>query len=858
MLYKEVKHMSGDTSQAQIPSLSDIRKLRQEIAGRIANIPQNEKLKLADIKRWFNRVRSEKESEAETDESNSTSEKSRVETKSRSRREKLKFGQSSLRYLQEIQLVLPEKSEHGYYLYTWDDLQDILLIYELYIDYGLSFSQIGGLLFNEARDKPQGNKTSLRSSELPTSQNQVDRGILFWRSSLVNIMLQHLFNNSIPHSTFIFLSQNSHLQPRATRDTNSYWFDAKKCDYPDIAHLVRQPDYFLITTKEGETFHDRVNLNSNWNNYHRDHWYLIKSGFQPGQWAHQMIICVPGTYTYDLHQISDPQIKLLLTKLLAGCFLDLIERPSEKFETQLEVLVNLIPEMSSKWEYSACLTPGIRHPNLLSLTAKSQHFPLWSEDQTQIASGLPLSGLAFQQNRPIAVQKTIGKEDPRVSEESTSAAIAVPTSINNQPNGVIYVASRYHATVEEEIFTEDEILLLQIIGQLVGRLIETERIRKQANQSAIGIIKTPTFEVDSWEVFQTRISEIIAVIVAEKSEFLENDNLHFAAVRISNYNELSKRSREVARWVQNQLYLIARNYYIVHNLGQPLLYKRSDDKFVVLIERVALDDDEERKLRDELRDDLNSLQLSFGRRDNFEVKCELWSLPFRYLYLRQLADQQKTDGLQSATQQIIENTEQAFSILPYIYLAHEYEEEGNLLKELEQYRLAHTVAPSNVYIWRHLAKTLTKLEKYQEAERWWLRIVTEQQHPSHYRRLAYNQACLGEIPSALRSCEKAISLMQQEAKTYQEWGNILLADKQIKEAIEKFEQAAALDTVNRAVYQLRIAEAHYLGGNYADASNACALAYTHDPNNEEIPFWSLKIAQAEAKAKTAGRNTIKT
>ena len=75
-------------------------------------------------------------------------------------------------------------------------------------------------------------------------------------------------------------------------------------------------------------------------------------------------------------------------------------------------------------------------------------------------------------------------------------------------------------------------------------------------------------------------------------------------------------------------------------MGTPVVYDRSADRFVLLLERVALDDQAEQTLRHDLHAHLNSISLS-SERDQvaFQSACDLWSLPFRYAELAIRLDQ---------------------------------------------------------------------------------------------------------------------------------------------------------------------------------------------------------------------------
>jgi len=205
-------------------------------------------------------------------------------------------------------------------------------------------------------------------------------------------------------------------------------------------------------------------------------------------------------------------------------------------------------------------------------------------------------------------------------------------------------------------------------------------------------------------------------------------------------------------------------------------------------------------------------------------------------------------GADKVIQNLWQSMERSFNILPSIHRAHQLEKMGDWGGALGEYEGAYAIDRDNVYIWRHIAKTRTKLYDFGGAAQWWYRVLDAHKHPSHYRRLAYNLACLGDLLEAGQVCEKAIGLDPKDAKCYEEWGNILYQLERFDEAIEKLRRAEQLDPAHRSIYLLRIAEVRFAQGQYRDAMTACAQAFTCDPDNPDIPFWIMKIRRAELGA----------
>ena len=159
------------------------------------------------------------------------------------------------------------------------------------------------------------------------------------------------------------------------------------------------------------------------------------------------------------------------------------------------------------------------------------------------------------------------------------------------------------------------------------------------------------------------------------------------------------------------------------------------------------------EFRNKLREKLNSIIFQFIN-EPLPVKCNIWSMPYRYSALRQRIEKK---GIAEILVELTEVADHNFGIIEYIQLGHKYEAEGSLEKADDFYGLAGDTDPNNVYIWRHRAKIHSRLRNYNDAVRWWLQVVTVQEHPKHFLHLAYNRACLGEIPMAEEEYKQALA-----------------------------------------------------------------------------------------------------
>jgi tetratricopeptide (TPR) repeat protein len=139
---------------------------------------------------------------------------------------------------------------------------------------------------------------------------------------------------------------------------------------------------------------------------------------------------------------------------------------------------------------------------------------------------------------------------------------------------------------------------------------------------------------------------------------------------------------------------------------------------------------------------------------------------------------------------------------------------------------------------------------YPGAARWWERVAKAQEHAMHYVHLAHSLACLGDLDYASEICRKAVEVDDRNAQCYLQWGEILEALDKHREAIQKYQMAALLDSASRAVYLRRIAEAWFVLHRYPDALSACAQAQTYDPASLDIPYLRMKVSLGRQSAET--------
>ena len=779
------------------------------------------------------------------------------------------ISENQIRYLQQSQLLEPKKDERGYFVYSRDDLRDLLLICRLNQVYDIPYARVGGYLLGEARDKLREWRESNSAGGSIPSPDQPRRALLFWRSHLGMVLLAWLFGGTVPSYARILIRRQSIPSWPVNRSEPSvevHKWEFLKAD--NILSHPRQEDLTLITTEDHEVLHKAIE----WDDWRRCHnlsfnWYYGEVGSPQTSTIYYLVIALPkGSIVLDDRRSWSSEEAALFCNLLAALFLEASSTSPEdkdlgQISTRLDTIVNLIPNLSPKWQYSAVLTPSPRNPQQLAIAAISSTFRSKARRNVLIIQDQPLSGWAFRQNQCMVVQRTIGLEDPRISyqmDEGATAAAAIPTSINGRRNGVLYIGTQQ--PVDGDAFSEAEIQFLRLLGRIVGELIEIERMRLDIGQDAVRIIAEPSLKKLGWKQLADDVGQIADAFARDRNLERAADSLHFLVVRIGNYADLERHSEQVAEWSANQARLMAFRYYLDHQMGVPTLYDRAPDRFVLLLRRTSMDDESERTFRRKVHEYLNSTSLAFDQGTQpVTIQCDLWSLPFRYAELGARLGEGES-RVRAVVDRLLQTVQRSFDVLSLFHKAHDFEKIGAHEKALEFYERARVVDPENVYIWRHIAKTRTNLGDYGGAVREWLQVIIADKHPSHYRRLAFNLACLGELDQAAMYCDKAAELDDKAPQCYAEWGSVLYqlgqrdedagryeeAQARYKDAAGKLSRAALLDQNerNRVAWLLRIAEVRLALKEYRDALSACNQALTYEPNNPMIPFWIMKIRRA--------------
>ena len=253
----------------------------------------------------------------------------------------------------------------------------------------------------------------------------------------------------------------------------------------DLLQNLQKEDLIVITTEDKEVLHNRVPYQE-WVQYQNKHyhWFYMEGTWPEDNNTYRMVICLPPDLYASYRKPETDKEKNLIFMLLSACFLPLpkfsfqkenISESEELYKsTRLDTLVNLIPGLSGAWEYSAVFIPDQKDPPRMVCLTKSQEFPTGILKDLQVPVGQLLTGWAYANNQYIVV-KRVNDEDPRFLDRQTQEVIAVPTTNDDHPNGVLFIGSQHPA--KGAFICPEQMCYLNIIGRIIGELIELENMR---------------------------------------------------------------------------------------------------------------------------------------------------------------------------------------------------------------------------------------------------------------------------------------------------------------------------------------------------------------------------------------------
>jgi tetratricopeptide (TPR) repeat protein len=775
-------------------------------------------------------------------------------------------------YMVNQGLVIPHVTpgeRRDTHLYGRDQISTLILINKLKEEKGFSYTQIVSLLRDELDFRNGGQKEVLSKKTEVGLPPQGKRGQAILNSRILAILLNQLLGNYLKPGLILHLRErritaNIHI-PKGTAKLSHSFMDLKAAD--DFVGNFRDDDLLAFISPEP----DREILfppftQKSLSEFHIYNWMLItvKLGY-PNQ-HFDLMIGAPESDLISHVRIPSENLEVSIIGLLMKiAFLkpdtskvsDEISTTNEfDRSTMLNALVNFIPQVSETWEYCAVFTGSVETPNHLRISAVSRDFPKDLRQEVNnilIEPGQPLTGWAFNTTYPIVIQHTSGPYDPRLAYqyiEKATAAIALPTRARDQYNGVLYIGTRFEVPADIPAFSEAEIRGLFLISDIIGEVIERNRIRKFSEKASEGTISLPPLKFQGWERLGDEIGSTLNYVIRQTVEPSENDNLHLTLVGVEAHSEIYRKNPVISEWLTNHILETTRFFYIRNKLGDPKIFLHHNasqfsqiSEFVCFLPEINISDEEDRRLRNELRELLSSLKLSFSYEDHFPVLTNVWSMPFRYTGLKRRVSQCDSleVGIAEVTKELLTEVEDALVIIPNIEKGHHHEEEQAYSAALSEYLAAYYFAPNNRYIQRHIAKTYSAIGDLKNSAIWWKIILKNEPHPSHYSRYAYVLARMGDISGAIQNYKIAFDLDPTNFKVLLEWGDLLSIEGKPNEAIQKYESALRIEKSERDLLWLRMAEVYIELTDFEKARTFAKLVLDRRPDNQEARRLILKV-----------------
>ena len=767
----------------------------------------------------------------------------------------------------KLGLVRPNREDRGGRVlleFSRDDIRDIVLIQKLRQGCTETEGEKNSYAWiaSHLQDQTKSYQGPQSEGEMPQTDvflpTQVKRGLVYLRSRTLGMCLTWLFRGRIPVGALVIVRRREYKGQQLPAGTASYQYELEEfVDIDGCLGDIRASDLVCHVSPEGELLHHEI---TNLNPFSSRQWHHWRVDCGSPRRQFDFVVAVsPASLASDcLGGLLDSETALLFASLLEVCFLhekalqpsNAVEDTNPDFTTPLQAILYVLPELSPIWQYCAVFLPDLHDPSHLRLAATSPHFPAELRRDLSIQAGQLLTGWAYQFGYPVTVLQTTGIADPRLAhqdEERATAAIALPTRVANEPNGVLYVGTRASLDADTPAFSDAEIRLLRMVADILGEIAERNRIRVNGERMALRVIQEPTRHTRPWIEYKAEVQSAIQQALMDEQPHETSNILHVTALRLEGYALMAENNIQVAHWAADHIRDVTHRFFLEHLGVAPSMfdrYERNPAEFVCLVPSIHLTDEEDRIFRDKLRRVLSSLRVSFRVHEPTQVHCYVWSMPFRLAGLRkQVKQRDLRDGLRHVVGKTVRETQDALMVLPFIEKGHRYEEQGSSPQALDQYSRAHDLVPENLYIMRHVAKSLTSMGDYRGAVHWWRRVTAAHKHPSHYRRLGHVLACLGEFEAAIACYETALTMNAKDSTCYSEWADILMLQGKTSEAIKKYRQAQLYDEDNADFYLARIAEAHFEQKTYRDAQNFVNLLLVRDPENQNAKRLTLQVLQ---------------
>jgi tetratricopeptide (TPR) repeat protein len=714
-----------------------------------------------------------------------------------------------------------EEGRRNIFMFGRDQITEILLTYKLHYDpeYKLSYTDILTLLLQEERWKNESGKSYIQpiADELPS--NQKNRAISILRSRILGIILTWFFSKRIPENMLILVRKSTRFMlelEKGIAKAEFAWINRDEAQ-DEIGLVRKDDDVFGHVSPESEVLFSGLNYTNLRQTPYKE-WLLIRIflGEPSGEYI-LMFGFEPSTLDknqVDLSSIEEK--KYILGLLLAvvhsqGKDISPGELEKQDHSTALRSLAEVIPTLSKNWEYCAILAKKVNNHDQLEIKAASQSFPkdlLKNMPNIQVDYGEALSGWSIQWDYPIKIQQ-IGPDDswPAFQEmEKAWAGFAVPSHANGRSNGVLYIGTSQKKNIIGPVFDDNDARVLQILAEVIGELIERNLIRRSIETNALRIIHKPECKKQNWMSLKQDISQSIEAIRDQKVG--EMDNLHFTVVKTEINDETATRHPGLASWYPDHVLettweFITRNY-----AGTPSLYLHKDNpkEFAIFMPDVQITDENDRELRNKLKNLLCSLDINFSAKDHAVATAYLWTIPFRKENIKsRLFGQPPVEKVIDFSNRIVQDGEDLFVQLPFREKAHEKERNKDFQGAVELYMRAWYFSRNNTYLIRHIAKTYELIHEYQNSIDWWKLLIQKEYCAYALTRCARAYALAGQFSKSLalyaeaweRSLQEGENpVMENQSPQYPKsldilvsWSDVLLSTGAYDLAIEHYQKA---------------------------------------------------------------------
>lgn len=751
-------------------------------------------------------------------------------------------------------LVTPEVvgGERDSFLYSREHVRDFIALNILRLR-GYSYANMAAMLLRRCHIEID--SLTSRSGKNTSLPSEGERALLTLRSRLAGYLLKWLLGQQAVEGTLLHIMKRAAHIPLPEHETRIIVQRVTPKDLMSLPGQIKH-DRELIgrVIVAGEVLLRNPDIRE-LSRFPYYQWFQIT--VERGNHTHSQLITV-GYPTSDdspsrLQIPTEPGRKTAMAMLVDAMLVEPF--PGRKDERNsrdsladtaiqsgyLSDLVDIVPELSDLWDYAAVFVPtNDTSTRELALQAVSHTFPPKIPLMVRLENGRPLVGWAFHNGLPITVNRPVQAVMAHHSLENAWAACAVPTRASGRSNGALYIATHSKPPGEQSIvFDEASILVLSLIGDVIGEIIERNQIRLDAESSSLLTMGQPEKYDRKWSEFRREVTEILKGV--ESAEAIDDldDNLHIVAVKIQTSDKLRRSDPDLATWLDQHLQDTTYRFYLQCGFGAPRFFQRYSDRgseFACVLPSLKISDADDRAFRDELRRLLRSVVLRISFDQSVTASSFVWSLPFRRTLLRKQVQSGEMDP-ETRAGDIFRETEEALLVLEYIEQAHEYEKEGQYRQALGSYQTASKIAQSNTYLMRHVAKTYMALgdsESLESSIAWWEQLINNSPVTSqHYFRLAQAQALLGRFSEAEKNFSIALKEDPSNDRALLAFGDLFLVQGNFEHAEELYLECLKKDLGSRDHVWLRLAEASHWSRESALAIDYALDVFARDPDNDQ-------------------------